>query len=88
MSKEKEFIEFVIKSLVDEADAVSINLIEGEKTNVLEIKASVEDYGKIIGKRGRVVNAIRVLLGIVGRESGKRWVLDVPNKQEESSEIH
>ena len=83
MDKEKEFVEFVLKQLVDKPDEVSIKVVEGEKTNVLEITAASDDYGKIIGKRGRVVNSIRILLGIVGRESGKRWVLDVPNKEEE-----
>ena len=83
MTEEREFVEFIVKKLVDKPELVDINLIEGEKTNVLEIKADINDYGKIIGKKGKVVNSIRTLLGIVGRESGKRWVLDVPNKEKE-----
>ena len=82
MSKEQEFIEFIIKNLVDNPNKVNIKLIEGEKTNVLEIKASPDDYGKIIGKKGRVVNSIRTLLSVVGRDSGRRWVLDVPDKED------
>ncbi len=83
MTEERDFVEFIVKKLVDKPEVVDINLIEGEKTNVLEIKADINDYGKIIGKKGKVVNSIRTLLGIVGRESGKRWVLDVPNKEKE-----
>ena len=85
MSKEKELVEYVIKALVDKPEEVSINLIEEEKTNVIEIKANSTDYGKIIGRKGRVVNSIRNLLAVTSRDSGKRWVLDVPDKEDRDS---
>ena len=82
MTKERDLVEFIIKSLVDNPDEVSVNQVEAENTNILEIKANAEDYGKIIGRRGRIVNSIRTLLAVVARDSGKKWLLDVPNKDE------
>lgn len=86
MAAEKELVEYIVKMLVDEPGQVSVNLVEGENTNILEIKANDEDYGKIIGRKGRIVNAIRTLLAVAARDSGKRWVLDVPDKEARTSE--
>ena len=56
---EKELVEFVVKSLVDAPDEVSVNVIEGEKSTILELKVAQEDVGKVIGKQGRIAKAIR-----------------------------
>ena len=45
---EKELVEFVVKSLVDAPDEVSVNVIEGEKSTILELKVAQEDVGKVI----------------------------------------
>jgi len=81
MAKERELVEFIVKTLVDKTDEVNVKLVEGENTNILEIKANPDDYGKIIGRKGRIVNSIRTLLAVAARDSGKRWVLDVPDKE-------
>ena len=59
---EKELVEFVVKSLVDAPDEVSVNVIEGEKSTILELKVAQEDVGKVIGKQGRIAKAIRTIL--------------------------
>lgn len=73
----KELAEFIIMSLVDEPDQVRINEIEGRTTIVLEVTVADEDVGRVIGKNGRVVNAIRTLLQAKSGRSEKRVTLEV-----------
>ena len=69
---EKELVEFVVKSLVDAPDEVSVNVIEGEKSTILELKVAQEDVGKVIGKQGRIAKAIRTILSASATRDGKR----------------
>ena len=80
--KQVEFVEYVVKLLVSKPDQIKVSVKEGNHTNVIEVQAAVEDYGKIIGRKGRFINALRILLGVISRESGKRWVIDVPDKED------
>ena len=59
---EKELVEFVVKSLVDNPDEVSVNKVEGEKSTILELRVAQDDVGKVIGKQGRIAKAIRVVM--------------------------
>ena len=59
---EKELVEFVVKSLVDVPEEVSVNVIEGEKSTILELKVAQEDVGKVIGKQGRIAKAMRIVM--------------------------
>ena len=61
MTEEKELIEYLAKKLVDEPDGVSVKVIEGEKSTILELKVNQSDIGKIIGKRGRIAQCLRLL---------------------------
>ena len=54
---EKDLIEYIAKSLVDNPDAVSVNETEGERGPVLELKVADSDIGKVIGKYGRIAKA-------------------------------
>ncbi len=73
----KELIEYIAKALVDHPDQVKVSEIEGEKTSVIELSVAKEDLGKVIGKQGRTAGAIRVILGAVSANSGKRSVLEI-----------
>ena len=77
MSDERELIEFLAKKLVDEPDEVSVKVIEGEKSTILELKVSQNDIGKIIGKRGRIASALRTILYAASMKSGKRVMLEI-----------
>src|SRR5574344_26132 len=55
---EKDLIEYIAKSLVDDPDAVSVNETEGERGPVLELKVAEGDIGKVIGKYGRIAKAL------------------------------
>ena len=74
---EKELVEFVVKSLVDAPDEVSVNVIEGEKSTMLELKVAQEDVGKVIGKQGRIAKAIRTILSASATRDGKRATLEI-----------
>ncbi len=73
----KEFIERIAKSLVDQPDAVKVTEVEGERTSVVELSVANEDMGKIIGKQGRTVSAIRTLLNAASMKQKKRTVLEI-----------
>ena len=74
---EKDLVEYIAKSLVDDPGGVEVNMIEGEKSTILELKVSDSDIGKVIGKHGRIAKAIRTLLGAASTRSGKRVVLEI-----------
>ena len=68
----KEILEMVVKNLVDNKEAVSINEKENAKFICYEVKVAKEDMGKVIGKQGKMANAIRVLIkSIAGKENKK-----------------
>ncbi len=74
---EKDLVEYIAKSLVDDPAGVVVNLVEGEKSTILELKVSQSDIGKVIGKQGRIARAIRTLLAASATKSGKRVVLEI-----------
>jgi predicted RNA-binding protein YlqC (UPF0109 family) len=74
---ERELIEYVVRSLVEKPDGVQTNLVEGEKSSVLEIRVDEGDEGRIIGKRGRIAKALRTLLQAATAKSGKRVGLEI-----------
>ncbi|MFP4510099.1 MAG: KH domain-containing protein [Spirochaetota bacterium] len=74
---EKELVSYVAKSLVDNPDGVEVNVIEGEKSTIIELRVSEGDVGKVIGKQGRIAKAIRTILSAASTKSGKRVVLEI-----------
>jgi len=74
----KEMIEVVVKQLVDKPDEVQVNTVETEQRLIYELTVAEGDYGKVIGKRGRNISALRTLVfAINAKEGGKRARLDV-----------
>ncbi len=74
---EKELVEFVVRNLVDNPDAVNVNVIEGDKTTILELSVASDDIGKVIGKQGRIAKAIRTLLAASSSKSGRHISLEI-----------
>ena len=74
---EKELVEYIAKSLVDDPSEVIVNQIEGEKSTILELRVAATDLGKVIGKQGRIAKAIRTVLNASSTKSGKRVVLEI-----------
>ncbi|MBH82686.1 MAG: hypothetical protein CMG68_04005 [Candidatus Marinimicrobia bacterium] len=73
-----EFIEQAIKLLVDKPDEVNVDVVETEQRLIYELTVGEGDYGKVIGKQGRNISALRTLVfAINAKEGGKRARLDV-----------
>jgi uncharacterized protein len=73
----KELVEYVVKSLVDYPDEVSVNEVEGQSAIVLELHVAESDVGRVIGKGGRVINSIRAIVQVLAAKHGKRVSLEV-----------
>ena len=80
----QEFIESVVQQLVDKPDEVNVEAVESEQTVIYELTVGDGDYGKVIGKRGRNISAIRtILFAINAKEGGKRARLEVIDTNED-----
>jgi predicted RNA-binding protein YlqC (UPF0109 family) len=73
----KELIEFIARALVDKPDEVQVVEISGEQTIVLELRVAKDDLGKVIGKQGRTVKAMRAILSAASSKLRKRADLEI-----------
>ncbi len=73
----KQFIETIVKALVDNPDQVSVAEVDGEKTTVYELRVGAGDLGKVIGKKGKTASAIRTLISAASAKKGKRAMLEI-----------
>lgn len=73
----KALLETIAKSLVDAPNEVKITEIDGEKTVIFELRCHEKDIGKIIGKSGKTVGAMRTLLNSIAAKQGRKAVLEV-----------
>ena len=73
----KELIEYIAKSLVDDPSAVQVTEIEGAASVIVELRVAQEDMGRVIGRSGRVANAMRALLRVQAARKGKRVTLEI-----------
>ena len=73
-----EFIEIAVKLLVDKPDEVNMNIVETEQRIIYELTVGDGDYGKVIGKGGRNISALRtIVFAVNAKQGGKRARLDV-----------
>lgn len=77
MSEDQEFLEYVVKGLVDHPDAVKINRTVDEMGVLLTLDVHPEDMGKIIGRSGNTAKAVRTLLRVVGMKNNARVNLKI-----------
>lgn len=73
----KALLETIVKSLVDAPNEVHITEIDGEKTIIFELRCNAKDIGKIIGKSGKTVGAMRTLLNSIAARQGRKAMLEV-----------
>ena len=80
----QSLIETVVKKLVDKPDEVNVEAVESDQTMIYELTVGDGDYGKVIGKKGRNVSALRtILFAINAKEGGKRARLEVIDVNED-----
>jgi len=73
----KEFVEYIVKSIVDNPDQVRVEEVEGSRTTVYELHVAQSDLGKVIGKGGQTAKAIRTIMAAAAARQGKRSVLEI-----------
>ncbi len=73
----KELLEAMVKALVDNPDQVRVRAIEGEDVTVLELRVHPSDLGKVIGRQGRMAQAIRTILRAAGTKLRKRVSVEI-----------
>ena len=73
----KELVEYIVRALVDHPDDIRITEVDGERTVVLELRCHPDDVGKVIGKSGKTVGAIRTLLSTAAARKNRRAMLEV-----------
>jgi len=73
----KELVEYVAKSLVDDPDAVKVEVIEEDGATVIELHVAPDDMGKVIGRNGSVAKALRTLLKVIAARDGELVSLEI-----------
>ncbi len=74
----KETVEMIVKALVDEREAVDVREIERNPTTVIiEVRVAESDMGKLIGRQGRTVRALRTLLHAASIKANRRFILEI-----------
>ncbi len=70
-------IEYLVKELVDEPDQVNITVVPGEECTTYEVHVAPGDLGKVIGKQGRIANALRTVAKAVAMKEKKKVYLEI-----------
>ena len=73
----KEAVEKIVSRLVDDKEAVEVSEESNDRAVVVKLRVAPTDMGRIIGREGRTIKAIRSLLFAAGQKHGKRFVLDI-----------
>ena len=73
----EELIKNIAKALVDSPEMVTVSMVEGRQSSVLELKVAKADVGKVIGKQGRTARALRTILSAASAKEKKRIILEI-----------
>ena len=73
----KELVEFIVKAIASNPDEVKVTQEEVDGRIILRLEVAPEDKGKVIGRRGRVAESIRVLLRVAAVKQGARAILEI-----------
>lgn len=72
-------LEFIVKRLVDSPEDVKVTEVKGERTTVLEIRVNDEDMGKVIGKKGRIIKSLRIVVRAAALHEGQSVSIELVN---------
>lgn len=76
-TRDRDFIEFIVKSIVDNPDEVVINRTVDDLGVLITLQVAKDDMGKVVGKSGQTAKAMRILLRLVGSKDGNRVNLKI-----------
>ena len=72
-----DLVEYVAKSLVDDPEAVKVEVVNGEEGTIIELHVAEDDMGKVIGRNGSVAKALRTLLKVTSARTGEPVSLEI-----------
>jgi predicted RNA-binding protein YlqC (UPF0109 family) len=72
-----ELVTMIVRALVDDPEQVSVNKVAGERSIIFEVRVVPDDLGKVIGKGGRIANALRTLVRAAGTKDRKSIWIDI-----------
>ncbi|MCS7233480.1 MAG: KH domain-containing protein [Synergistetes bacterium] len=78
----RDLIAFLVKSLVDHPENVEVRTLEGKKSILIEVEVKKDDMGKVIGKKGRLIRAIRELCRAAGIKLRKKVMVELLSQEE------
>ncbi len=73
----RDLVVWLAQQLVEDKGAVQVDVLERDRSTVLELRVAQDDLGRVIGRGGRTAKAIRTVLDIAARREGRRAVLDI-----------
>jgi len=73
----KAFVEYIIKALVNHPDQILISTMDGKSTVILEVRCHEEDMGRVIGKNGKTIGAVRMLVSSLAAKQKRKAVLEI-----------
>ncbi|AVQ11108.1 UPF0109 protein [Leptospira santarosai] len=73
----EELLKYIVASLVEFPEEIAIREIEGEEQNIIELRVSPKDVGKVIGKNGRIAKSLRAILTAASVKAGKNFSLEI-----------
>ena len=80
----RELVEYIVKSLVDKPEAVSVAEVQGESVTIIEIKTAPEDSGKVIGREGRIANSIRTIVKAAAAKQQKKVSVEILTEEKQA----
>jgi predicted RNA-binding protein YlqC (UPF0109 family) len=73
----KDLLEYLARALVDNPDGVEVTTVEGERSVILQLRVDPDDVGKVIGKKGRIAQAMRTLVKASATKEGRNAIVEI-----------
>ncbi len=76
----RDLVEFIVRALVDQPEAVQVREVTKDRVAIIELRVAPDDIGKVIGKQGRIVKALRTVVKAAAVQSGQRVLVELANE--------
>jgi predicted RNA-binding protein YlqC (UPF0109 family) len=73
----KDFVSYVVRELAEHPADIAVTAVDGKQTTIFEVRCHPQDVGRLIGRSGKTIAALRTLLSSVAAKHGRRAVLEV-----------